>query len=246
MNERWFIDNFFTIASRIYPDSLFIDDVGLSAAANDDYDTPYRFTGDLIEFDGRGRAHLWLFTHIHAEEMRSGQAIGRLFGYAQMFRMAARDALAARIEKAARRRRLDTQSARFRKAIQRLAGEFDSWNLVACGGRGCELAGRADNPLFHLYAPLSAMVAATPDVNTWQFYRTGTGFDLCSVWDFAACGHLSLTDKVAIYDGRAQAPSRGDDFDIASKRDLHLKRRKGFHPQGYDAYYADRSQILAR
>ena len=248
MAEQWFLNRFLLIAERKYPESFFLDDIELPGPADDDYDGQRKYSGDIIEIDGSGRLHLWQFVSVRAPELFSGDVIGRLFAYSQIFRMTDPARIAVRLVKSARRRRYDTASERFRQAIRRSRPRFDSWNLVACGGKGCELAGRDDNLLFQLYSSLSPVVLRTRDVNSWPFYQTATGFDLRSLWDLAICGRLSLAEKLAVYSGDidmvTMAPS--DDFDIGSKRDLHLKRKKGFHSQAIEAYFADRSQVLAR
>jgi hypothetical protein len=247
MTERWYLNKFLSIAGSKYPESYFIDELLVTPNDSSDYDGPCAFRGDLIEIDGGGRLHLWLFEAVRSPELRGGDMIGRLFAFTQAFSMADSGTLRARIERAARRRRYDTRDLRFRKVLARPQLRFDSWNLVACGGLGCELAGQDDNMMWQLYSPLTRLVGHIKDVNTWHFYQTSTGFDLRSIWDFALAGKMSLPDKLAIYDGRSDlAPEPDDDFDIGAKHDLHLKRKKGFHAQGHDAYFADRSQILAR
>jgi hypothetical protein len=247
MNERWFINKFLEIAASKYCESFFIDDFVLPWIDEHDYNGPQKYICDVVEIDGAGRLHLWLFKSVRSPELLAGDMIGRLFACTQVMRMTGREALRARIEKAARRRRYDTQGERFRRILGKPGFQFDSWNLVACGGNGSELAGTSHNVMWQLYAPLTHLVEHVRDVNTWHFYQTGTGFDLRSIWDFAVAGKVSLPDKLAIYDGRSHlAPKPDDDFDISSKHDLHLKRKKGFHAQGHDAYFNDRSQILAR
>lgn len=247
MNERWFLNKFLDIAGRKYTESYWIDDFVLTWSAEDDYDVPQKYVCDLLEIDGAGRLHLWLFKSVRAPELLGGDLIGRMFACTQVLRMTEPGLLRARIERAARRRRYDTTTDHFRRILGKPRFQFDSWNLVACGGHGCELAGRDDNLVWQLYAPLTHLVEHIRDVNTWHFYQTATGMDLRSIWDFGLSGSLSLAEKLAIYDGRQDlAPAPADDFDIASKRDLHLKRKKGFHRQGHEAYFADRSQILAR
>ncbi len=248
MADRWFLDKFLTLAGTKYPESFFLDDLVLSTSLNDDYNGRRDLHCDLIEIDGKGRLHLWLFIPVRAPELITGDVIGRLFACTQVFRMTEPAVLASRLARAARRRRYDTRSERFRAALRRARATFDSWNLVACGGKGCELAGHDDNLLFQLYASLSSVIGHVRDVNTWHFYQTATGFDLRCLWDLAVCGRLSLADKLAVYGGDSLrvAAFPHDDFDIASKHDLHLKRKKGFHAQGGEAYFGDRSQILAR
>ncbi|MGE5546921.1 MAG: hypothetical protein ACM33T_08490 [Solirubrobacterales bacterium] len=247
MADNWYRDNFLKLARDSQEHHLFIADFSLSVGSVDDYDGPLRHNGDLIEIDPAGRLHLWLFAPLRSAEIAGGGIIGRLFAYTQAFRTPPSDILRTRIEAAARRRGYDTGAPALRRALTRLRRDFSSWNVVICGGRGCELAGRDDNPLFRLYAPLSDMIGAIPDVNTWHFYGTRTGFDLRSLWDVAALGQLSLNDRLAIYAGRgAPLPAPADDFDIASKRDLHMSRRKGVHHEGFQAYFTAADQILAR
>jgi hypothetical protein len=246
MNDRWFLDRFLDIAGRHNPESYFLDALTLPWAGGDDYSGPQKFVCDLVEIDGRGRMHLWVFAHHRAAELLSGEVIGRMFACTQVFCLAPMPVVRSRLEKAARRRRYDVGSDRFRAVLKKPRVTFDSWNLVACGGRGCELAGE-DSLVRRLYGPLSTLVEHIQDVNTWHFYQTATGFDLRSIWDFSLSGRLSLEEKLAIYDGRRHlAPAPDDDFDIAVKHDLHLKRRKGFHAQGHEAWFGDRGQILAR
>ncbi|MGE5503844.1 MAG: hypothetical protein ACM31L_05425 [Actinomycetota bacterium] len=247
MNEGWFLNKFLDIAGRKYPESYFLDQLVLPWSAQDDYDGPLKFTCDLVEIDGGGRLHLWQFASVRGPDLLGGTLIGRMFACSRVLRLTAAEALKTRIEKGARRRRYDTADERFRHVLRRIRHQFDSWNIVACGGKGCELAGHDGNLLWQLYAPLGRDVDQVRDVNTWHFYQTGTGFDLRSIWDLSVSGGLSLAEKLAIYDGRMDlAPAPGDDFDIGAKRDLHLKRKKGFHAQGHEAYFADRAQILAR
>lgn len=247
MNESWFLDNFLKLAAATYPESYFLDRLSLTCGSADSYDGPLNFSADMVEVDFTGRVHLWLFASIYSPEAVTGALIGRAFACSQVLGLTDAKPLRGRVEKAARRRRYDTAGEQFRHMLPRLRHRFDSWNLVVCGGRGFELAGREDNLLHRLYAPLSEMIDTTRDVNTWHFYQTATGFDLRSLWDVAWPGQLSLGEKLAVYDGRgAPLPAPDDDFDIAAKRDLHLKRRKGFHLQGFDAYFADRGQILGR
>lgn len=246
MNERWFLDNFLTIARDLYPESVFLDGLTLPCAMPGDYDGPVRLSGDLVEIDFAGRPHLWLFASVFSPEVVAGAAIGRLFAYDRVFRATDRRDLAARIEAAARRRRYDADHPAFGRVLARMRPEFESWNLVVCGGRGCELAGRDDNPMYRLYAPLSEMIEAIRDVNTWHFYQTSTGFDLRSLWDLAAFGRLSLSERLAIWSGRDfPLPAPGDDFDIRVKRDLHMKRRKGPHAEGWRAWMSESRQLLA-
>jgi len=245
--KNWFIDKFLRMAGRRHPESYFLDDIAIPApSGGDDYDGPRKYGIDLVEIDGGGRLHLWLFVSLRAPEFQSGDVIGRLYAGAQLFAMADPARLAARLMKAARRRRYDTAGERFRRAIRKPRARFDSWNLVVCGGKGCELAGRDDNVLFRLYASLSQVLEPVRDANTWHFYQTNTGFDLRSVWDMASCARPSPSQRLAACAGEpawvAVAPE--DDFDITSKRDLHLKRRKGFHAQGGEAYFA--GQAAAR
>lgn len=245
MKDSWFIDNFLKIAAVSYPESYFIDNLTFTYGSGDDYDGPLTFTADMVEIDCAGRAHLWLFASLYSPEAMTGALIGRAFACSQVLAMADKAALRGRVERAARRRRYDVSTSHFAHTMERLRRRFETWNLVVCGGKGCELAGRDDNLLHRLYAPLSETVGR--DVNTWQFYQTSTGFDLRSLWDVAWPGRLSLSDRLAAYDGRGiPMPAPADDFDIGAKRDLHLKRRKGFHLEGHDAYFADRGQILAR
>lgn len=246
MTERWFLDNFLKIASDLYPESFFLDRVTLPCGSPEDYDGPVRLTGDLIEIDFAGRPHLWLFASVFSPEVVAGASIGRLFAYDRVFRATDRRDLATRIEAAVRRRRYDADHPAFARMMARMRPEFESWNLVVCGGRGCELAGLDDNPMYRLYAPLSAMIGEIRDVNTWHFYQTSTGFDLRSLWDVAAFGHLSLAERLDIWSGRSiPLPAPEDDFDIGIKRDLHMKRRKGFHAEGWQAWVSDRRQLLA-
>jgi hypothetical protein len=243
MSERWFLNKFLEIATRKYPDSYFMGDIALSWSSDDDYDGPQRFVYDLIELDAKGRLHSWTFVGLRSPELVSGSVIGRMFAGSLLLRRTDPAELRAKLERATTKRRYRSDPERFRRA----KGRFDSWNLVVCGGKGCELAGRDDNLVFQLYAPLSRMVGHIDDVNTWQFTQTSTGFDLRSVWDFAFAGALSLEDKLAAYQGRDEdLPAPDDDFDIAAKHDLHLKRKKGFHAEGRQAYFSDRAQILAR
>lgn len=246
MNERWFLDNFLNIASDLYPESFFLDRLSLPCGSPEDYDGPIRLTGDLVEFDFAGRPHLWQFASVFSPDVVAGGAIGRLFAYDRVFAAMERRDLSARIEAAAAKRRYDIDDPTFRRMLDRLHPEFESWNLVVCGGRGCELAGRDDNPMYRLYAPLSAMIEGIRDVNTWHFYQTSTGFDLRSLWDVAAWSKLSLAERLAIWSGRQfPLPAPEDDFDIRVKRDLHMKRRKGFHAEGWQAWVSDRRQLLA-
>lgn len=248
MKELRYVDRFLSLAGEKYRESCFLDDFDLSWSGGDDYNGPAKYRVDVLEIDGRGRLHLWLFDSVRSPNLLSGELIGRLFAWTKVFQLTAPATLAARIEKAAKRRRYDTAVPHFQALVkQRPCLRLDSWNLVACGGRGCELAGREDNLVWQLYAPLGRMVGHVRDVNTWHFYQTATGYDLRSIWDFSVAGGLSLGDRLAIYDGRLDlAPAPEDDFDIGAKRDLHLRRRKGFHQQGHEAYFADHGQILAR
>lgn len=246
MNERWFLDNFLNIANELYPESFFLDRFALPCGSPDDYDGPVRLTGDLVEIDFAGRPHLWLFASVFSPDVVTGGAIGRMFAYSRVFAAMERRDLATRVEAAAAKRRVDAGHPAIRRMLARQRPEFESWNVVVCGGRGCELAGRDDNPLFRLYAPLSEMIEGIPDVNTWHFYQTSTGFDLRSLWDVAAWSRLSLAERLAIWSGRHfPLPAPDDDFDIGVKSDLHMKRRKGFHAEGWQAWMSDRRQLLA-
>lgn len=238
MSDRRFLDEFLTLARREYPESYFLDEFSLSHASADDYDGARRFTGDLVEIDGGGRLHLWQFVGLRAPELVSGDLIGRLFAFTRIARLASPEDFAARLERAARKRRYDTSSGHFRRIAARPRQEVESWNVVVCGGTGCELVGRDDNLLYQLYAPLADWAGPVRDVNTWQFRQTGTGFDLRSLWDVAGYGRMPVEDRLAAYAGRAPLPAPYDDFDIASKRDLRLKRRKGFHAEAHEAYFA--------
>jgi hypothetical protein len=246
MDLKWFRGKFLSIAHSSHPEAVFVDDVCLLAGANDAYDGPARVCADLVELDGDGRFHLWTFASIYSPDLASGEPIGRLFAFDRVFRAADRAVVSQRITEAARRRRYDTGCPWLQRRLARLRAEFASWNLVVCGGRGCELAGTDDNLLFQLYAPLSDMVGAIRDVNTWHFYQTDTGFDLRSLWDVATPMPLSAGARLDIALGRPwPLPAPDDDFDIRSKRDLHMKRRKGFHAQAWDAYFGRPTQARA-
>lgn len=238
MSDRRFLDQFLTLARREYPESFFIDDFSLTHEGGDDYDRPPRFTGDVVEIDGAGRLHLWQFVGLRAPELVTGDLIGRLFAFTRIVRLTDAETFAARLENAARKRRYDIAGSHFRRIVARTRQEVASWNVVVCGGTGCELVGRDDNLLYQLYAPLTDWVGPVRDVNTWQFRQTNTGFDLRSLWDVAYYGRMSALDKLDAYAGRVPLPAPHDDFDIASKRDLRLKRRKGFHAEAHEAFFA--------
>lgn len=237
MPTRQYIDNFLMIADNEYPESYFLDDFSISHSSGDDYAGARRFTGDLIEIDGAGRMHLWLFAPFRATELISGDVIGRMFAFTQVLRLTAPADLRQSIAAAAKRRRYDIGAPYFRHVLDRPRLDVDSWNVVVCGGTGCELVARDDNLLFQLYAPLAEWDGPIRDVNTWQFRQTATGFDLRSLWDVASYGKLTMSERLDVYAGRAVLPAPADDFDIACKRDLKLKRRKGLHAEAHAAWF---------
>lgn len=230
-----FRDVFTTHARRCCPEAWFADNVVLPCPSASDYHGPSRVEGDLVEIDAGGRMHLWLFTSVYSADFITGAVIGRLFACAHAARVASPQFLRSRIDSAARRRPEHGPGP----LPPRLRPAFESWNLVVTGGSGCELAGRDDNPLHRLYAPLSAAIGTVGDINVWQFYQTSTGYDLRSLWDMAAYSQPSLTE---LMDRAMALPVPGDDFDIACKRDLHLRRRKGFHVEGLAAWLGDNRQ----
>lgn len=237
---NWFRDSFTKQARHRCPEAWFVDGVVLPCAGSD-YGGQSRVEGDLVEIDCAGRMHLWLFASVYSPEFVTGSVIGRLFACAHAARLAPPQILRSRLEAAARRPNSGPGSL-----PPRLRPAFESWNLVVTGGAGCELAGRDDNPLHRLYAPLSAAIGTVGDINVWQFYQTSTGLDLRSLWDVAAYSRPSLTERL---ERRMELPAPADDFDIVCKRDLHLKRRKGFHAEGLAAWlgkdYQGTPQALA-
>lgn len=237
MSERLFLTEFLNLACRQLPESYFLDEFTLVHDGGDDYDRPTRFQGDLVEIDGQGRVHLWQFVPLRAPDLVTGALIGRMFAFTRVLRITSPARFHARFEAAARRRRYDTSTPHFHRLAARPRQEVESWNVVVCGGTGCELVGSDDNLLYQLYAPLDEWVGPVRDVNTWQFRRTATGFDLRSLWDVAAYGRLPVTERLEILTGRRAPPAPDDDFDIACKRDLRLKRRKGLHAEGYEALF---------
>lgn len=237
MPTRRYIDNFLMIADNEYPESYFLDDFSISHSSDQDIAGPRRFTGDLIEIDGAGRIHLWLFAPFRATELISGDVIGRMFAFTQVLRLTAPGQLRDAIAAAAKRRRYDVKAASFQHMLDRPRLDVDSWNVVVCGGTGCELVARDDNLLFQLYAPLAEWDGPTRDVNTWQFRQTATGFDLRSLWDVASYGKMTMSEQLDHYAGRTSLPAPEDDFDIACKRDLKLKRRKGLHAEAHAAWF---------
>lgn len=236
MPTRRYIENFLMIADNEYPDSYFLDDFSINHVSEDDCAGARRFTGDLIEIDGAGRMHLWLFAPYRATELVSGDAIGRMFAFTQVLRLTAADTLRDAITAAARRRRYDVGTDAFRSLVAKPRLDVESWNVVMCGGTGCELIERGDNLLFQLYAPLSEWDGPARDVNTWQFRQTATGFDLRSIWDIATHARMTVAEQLDIFAGRAALPTPDDDFDIGCKRDLKLKRRKGLHAEAHAAW----------
>lgn len=237
MPTRHYIDNFLMIADSEYPESYFLDDFSISHSSEEDVAGPRRFTGDLIEIDGSGRMHLWLFAPFRATELISGDVIGRMFAFTQVLRLTAPEKLRASIAAAAKRRRYDVEALSFQHMLERPRLDVDSWNVVVCGGTGCELLARDGNLLFQLYAPLAEWAGPIRDVNTWQFRQTATGFDLRSLWDVASYGKMTMSERLDLYAGRSQLPAPQDDFDIACKRDLKLKRRKGLHAEAHAAWF---------
>jgi hypothetical protein len=237
MPTRRYIDSFLMIADNEYPESYFLDDFSISHSSGEDTSGARRFTGDLIEIDGAGRMHLWLFAPFRATELISGDVIGRMFAFTQVLRLTAPGQLRESIAAAAKRRRYDVDAPAFQHMLERPRLDVDSWNVVVCGGTGCELVARDDNLLFQLYAPLAEWDGPTRDVNTWQFRQTATGFDLRSLWDVAPYGKLTMSERLDLYAGRTNLPAPEDDFDIACKRDLKLKRRKGLHAEAHAAWF---------
>lgn len=240
-----YIEKFLMLADNEVVDSYFLDDFSVCYKDGDDVGGGRRFTGDVVEIDGNGRLHLWLFAPFRATELVSGDVIGRLFALTQILRLAGLGQLHRAICAAARRRRYDVDSAHFQQVLGRPRLEVDSWNVVVCGGTGCELVGRDDNLLFQLYAPLSEWAGPARDINTWQFRETATGFDLRSLWDVAIYGQLSVPEQLDNWAGRAPLPSPRDDFDIATKRDLRLKRRKGLHAEAHAALFGTSCTMMA-
>jgi hypothetical protein len=232
-----YIDTFLMLADNEHPESFFLDDFSISHVSSNDNAGARRFTGDLVEIDTAGRLHLWLFAPLRATELISGDVIGRMFSFTQVLRIAQPESLREAILAAARRRRYDIADASFQALMARPRLEVDSWNVVICGGSGCELLAGDDNLLYQLYAPLAEMEGPIRDVNTWQFRRTATGYDLRSLWDVAGWGRLSVVERLDAYHGRAVLPAPEDDFDIRSKRDLKLNRRKGLHAEAHAALF---------
>jgi hypothetical protein len=232
-----YIENFLMIADNEYPESFFLDDFSISHSSENDCAGSRRFTGVLVEIDGDGRMHLWLFAPFRATELISGDVIGRMFAFTQVLRLTAPEQLRAAIAAAAQRRRYDVKAPYFRHMLQRPRLDVASWNVVVCGGTGCELVARDDNLLFQLYAPLAEWEGPTRDVNTWQFRQTATGYDLRSLWDVASYGKMTVAERLDLYAGRSSLPAPEDDFDIACKRDLKLKRRKGLHAEAHAAWF---------
>lgn len=237
MPTRRYIDTFLMLADNEHAESFFLDDFSISHVSSNDNAGARRFTGDLVEIDAAGRLHLWLFAPLRATELISGDVIGRMFSFTQVMRIARPESLREAIEAAAKRRRYDTADAGFRAMMARPRLEVESWNVVMCGGSGCELVEAEDNLLFQLYAPLAEMGGPIRDVNTWQFRRTATGYDLRSLWDVAGYGRLSPEERLDACLGRSVLPVPGDDFDIGAKRDLKLRRRKGLHAEAHEALF---------
>lgn len=234
VSSNWFRESFAKHARRRCPEAWFVDGVVLPCGGGSDYGKPSRVEGDLVEIDASGRMHLWLFSSVYSHEFVTGSIIGRLFACAHAARLAPPQVLRSRVEAAARRPNSGPGAL-----PPRLRPAFESWNLVVTGGSGCELAGREDNPLHRLYAPLSSAIGTVGDVNVWQYYQTSTGLDLRSLWDLAAFSRPSLAE---VLERSMPLPAPGDDFDISCKRDLHLKRRKGFHAEGLAAWLGDDRQ----
>ena len=237
MPTRRYIDHFLMLADNEHPESFFLDDFSISHVSSNDDGQARRFTGDLVEVDGAGRLHLWLFAPLRATELVSGDLIGRMFSFTQVMRMASPEALRAAITAAAARRRYDTDDAGVLRLLARPRLEVDSWNVVVCGGSGCELLAADDNLLYQLYAPLAEIGGPIRDINTWQFRQTTTGYDLRSLWDVAGYGRLSVQERLEAYHGRTVLPAPQDDFDIRSKRCLKLSRRKGLHAEAHAAMF---------
>lgn len=232
-----FIEKFLMLADNKAADSYFLDDFSVCYRSEEDVCGGRRFSGDLVEIDEQGRLHLWLFSPVRATELVSGDIIGRMFAFTQILRLTPQQQLHEAIAAAARQRRYDVTSEHFRHIVAHPRQEVASWNVVVCGGTGCELVERDDNLLFQLYAPLAEWDGPARDINTWQFRETATGWDLRSLWDVAVYGQLSLPERLNALSGRAPLPRPGDDFDIASKRDLKLKRRKGLHAEAHAALF---------
>jgi len=237
MPTRRYIDTFLMLADNEHPEGFFLDDFSISHVSSNDNAGARRFTGDLVEIDGAGRLHLWLFAPLRATELVSGDVIGRMFSFTQVLRIAPPETLRASITAAARRRRYDIAGEGFQRMLARPRLDVESWNVVMCGGSGCELLAGDDNLLFQLYAPLAELDGPIRDVNAWQFRQTATGYDLRSLWDVAASGRLSVEERLEAYHGRAVLPVPEDDFDIHSKRDLKLSRRKGMHAEAHAALF---------
>lgn len=238
MNEQWFRAKFSSLACDHYPNSFFADGFEFSATSGDGSDDPVKYCIDVIEIDQKCRFHLWQFCSLHAPELMRGDGLGRLIAASTAFSHAPIGDIRARIERGAARRKLPVPDL-----SRKLRFKFDSWNMVICGGRGCELAPRrksdgggyfgSESPLRALYTGLSgaAIGPCGPELNTWHFYQTSTGFDLRSIWDFTL-----FERPFPIWEaGRRVVVHPADDFDIAVKSDLHLKRRKGFHSEGFEA-----------
>lgn len=237
MSTLHYVEKFLMLADNEVADSFFLDDFSVCYRSGEDVCGGRRFTGDLVEVDAAGRLHLWLFAPFRATELVSGDVIGRMFALSQILRLTPLEQLRAAIAAAARRRRYDLDCDHFRQVLARPRLEVESWNVVVCGGTGCELVGSDDNLLFQLYAPLAEWAGPARDINTWQFRETATGFDLRSLWDVAIYGQLSLSEQLDNWAGRAPLPAPEDDFDIGSKRDLKLKRRKGLHAEAHAALF---------
>jgi|AGTN01.3.fsa_nt_gi hypothetical protein len=232
-----YIDKFLMLADNDVCDSYFLDEFSICHRSDGDVSGGRRFTGDLVEVDGQGHLHLWLFAPFRATELVSGDVIGRMFAFTQILRLTPPGRLRDAIATAARERRYDVDGEHFRRLLAGLRPEAASWNVVVCGGTGCELVGRDGNLLFQLYAPLAEWDGPARDINTWQFRETATGWDLRSLWDVAVYGQLSLPERPDGMAGRAPLPRPGDDFDIACKHDLKLKRRKGLHAEAHAALF---------
>lgn len=128
---------------------------------------------DFIELDSAGKLHLWELKTLHAYELTSGRVLGQLMFYDWMFRSSNRSYQEMRLDKSG----ADLESIdRPEDPDQPL--QFESWNILVCGGYGHEIAAGV-NPIMWEHTVLSDKYFGNfaPEVATYHLYHDRSGDD---------------------------------------------------------------------
>ncbi|MCS4152284.1 hypothetical protein [Salinibacter ruber] len=128
---------------------------------------------DYIELDPAGKLHLWELKTLHTYELTSGRVLGQLMFYDWMFRSSDRSYQKVRLDESG----VDLGAVDWPEESDQSL-QFESWNILVCGGYGYEIAAGI-NPVMWEHTVLSGKYFGefAPEVATYHLYHDQSGDD---------------------------------------------------------------------